>query len=95
MAAAAEAAQVRAAMVANQGQWRVSWAEANEPPEEDVVQRFRRAWAIAVSPARIENDPAWVYPREAEIWALFMNPAVLSTVVATHPDGRVVTLTRM
>ncbi len=87
--------QQQAAMAADQGQWRVTWTEEGEPPEEDVLQRFRRAWAIAVSPARIERDPAWDYPREAEIWALFVDPAVQSAVVATHPDGRTVTLARL
>ncbi len=91
----AAAAQARAAMVADQNQWRVTWAEDPDPPEQDVIQKFRRAWAIAVSPARIERDPAWDYPREAEIWTLFTDPAVLSVVVATHPDGRAVTLARM
>lgn len=65
------------------------------PPEQDVIRRFKRAWAIAVSPARIERDPLWVYLSEAETWASFANPAVQELQVARHPDGRTVTLMRL
>jgi hypothetical protein len=87
--------QQQAAAQADQSQWRVTWTDVGEPPEQDVVQKFRRAWAIAVSPARIERDPAWDYMAEGVVWGLFSDPAVQEAVIATHPDGRTVTLARM
>lgn len=86
-----------AAVAADQGQWRVTWTEINEPPEQEVIRRFRRAWAMAVAPARIEwaEDRRWVYLTEAETWNLFADGALQEAQVAHHPDGRTVTLARM
>ena len=94
---AAAAVQAGGGAAADQGQWRVTWTENNEPPVQDVIRRFRRAWAMAVAPARIEwaEDRRWVYLSEAETWALFADGAVQEAQVAHHPDGRTVTLARM
>ena len=82
-------------MLADNRQWRIVWTAPDEPDEDDTVMRFHQAWAVAVSPARIERDPAWVVPDREFIWNSFANPEIQSLTVATHNDGRTVTLTRM
>ena len=76
-------------------QWRIVWTAPDEPDEEDTVMRFHQAWAVAVSPARIERDPAWIVPDREFIWNSFANPEIQTLAVATHNDGRSITLTRL
>lgn len=82
-------------MMADNRQWRIVWTAPDEPDETDTVMRFHQAWAVAVSPARIERDPTWVVPDRVFIWDSFANPEIQTLTVARHNDGRTVTLTRM
>jgi hypothetical protein len=96
MAAAAENNNPPIPMLADNQQWRIVWYAPNEEDEEDIVTRFHQAWAIAVAPARIENEPGWVLPEREFIWNSFANvPAVQSLTVANHADGRSITLSRV
>lgn len=80
----------------DQTQWRVVWTAPNEPDEEDVILGFGTAWAIAVAPARIENDAVWLMPDRAFVWDAFaVDAAVQSLEVASHADGRRVRMTRL
>lgn len=80
----------------DQTQWRVVWMAPNEPDEEDVILGFGAAWAIAVAPARIENDPVWLLPDRAHVWDAFAADAAVQTLlVASHADGRQARLTRL
>ena len=76
-------------------QWRVVWTAPNEADEEDVIIGFGAAWAIAVAPARIENDGIWLMPDRAHVWDAFAVFDAISMEVATHDDGRRVRLTRL
>ena len=95
MAAAAENNQPISPLLADNHHWRIVWTAPDEPDEEDTVVRFYQAWAIAVSPARIERDAAWVFPDREFIWNSFVNPEVQTVTVATHNDGRTITLSRV
>lgn len=95
MAAAAENHIPPNPMLADNQQWRIVWTAPNEEDEEDIVTRFHQAWAIAVAPARIENEPAWVFPDREFIWNAFANPELQSLLVASHADGRAITLSRV
>ena len=79
----------------DQTQWRVVWTAPNEPDEEDVILGFGTAWAIAVAPARIENDGIWLMPDRAHVWDAFAVFDAISMEVASHDDGRRVRLTRL
>lgn len=82
-------------LLADNQQWRIVWTAPDEPDEDDTLMRFHQAWAVAVSPARIERDPAWVVPTRDFIWESFANPEIQTVTVATHNDGRTVSLTRL
>jgi hypothetical protein len=80
----------------DQTQWRIVWTAPGEQDEELIRTGFGTAWAIAVAPARIENDPAWLMPDRAFVWDAFAaDPAVQSLEVASHADGRITRLTRL
>lgn len=73
-------------------QWEIIWSEPGEPDHIELEARFRKAWDIALADARIEHD-GWQYPTREESWvALVAVPAGQSIVVATHADGRTVSL---
>jgi hypothetical protein len=99
MAAAAAAQQQQPQnnpWAGDQTQWRIVWTAPNEADEEDVILGFGAAWAIAVAPARIENDGIWRMPDRAHVWDAFaVDAAVQSLEVASHDDGRRVRLTRL
>ena len=83
-------------MMADNRQWRIIWTAPDEPDEEDTVARFHQAWAIATSVPRMEQDPEWLIPHRAFVWdTLEAQPGLQSIVVASHADGRTVTLTRL
>ena len=82
------------ALQGDQTQWSLTFTDPGEPDETEVQTGFRRAWAIAVSPARIEQD-GWEYTNRDAVWALFQDAAVQMIVVAHHPDGRDVRMTRL
>lgn len=94
-AAAANNNQPPHPMMVDNRQWRIVWTDPDEPAEEDTVSRFHQAWAIAVAPARIERDPAWLVPDRAFVWDSFADPELQTLIVASHNDGRVITLTRL
>jgi hypothetical protein len=75
-------------------QWEIIWSEPGEPDHKELEAGFRKAWDIAVADARIEHV-GWQYPSREELWdglALAGLPAGLSIIVATHADGRTVSL---
>jgi hypothetical protein len=83
-------------MMADNRQWRIVWSAPNEDDEEDTVSRFHTAWAIAVAPARIENDPEWLVPDRAFVWDTFADePDLQEMTVAWHNDGRIIRLSRV
>jgi hypothetical protein len=75
-------------------QWEITFTDPDEPDETEIQSGFRRAWAIAVSPARIEQGD-WDYTERDAVWALFHDPAVQSAIIASHPDGRQVKFRRL
>jgi hypothetical protein len=95
MAAAAENNNPPNLMMADNRQWRIVWTAPNEDDDEETVPRFHQAWAVAVAPARIENEPDWNVPGRDFIWNSFGNPEIQSLTVATHADGRTITLSRV
>jgi len=100
------AAEVEPPALANDDtQWRITWTAPDEEPEICHRNGFRRVWAVAVAVARMENDAdddeeededCWDITSREAIWQLFAaDAAVASAVIATHPDGRTITLTRL
>ena len=80
----------------DQTQWRIVWTAPGEQDEELIRTGFGTAWAIAVAPARIENDAVWLMPDRAFVWDAFaVDAAVQSLEVASHADGRRVRMTRL
>jgi hypothetical protein len=83
-------------MMADNRQWRIVWSAPDEDDDEDIVSRFHTAWAIAVAPARIENDPEWLVPDRAFVWDTFTDePDLQEMTVAWHNDGRIIRLSRV
>lgn len=83
-------------MMVDNRQWRIVWTAPDEPDEEDTVNRFHQAWAIATSVPRMEQDPEWLIPHRAFVWDTFTDdPELQTAIVASHNDGRTVTLTRL
>lgn len=92
-------------------QWRITWSAPDEAPEITHRNGFRRAYAVATGIAYMENDASddeddedddeagealWFITDRAHTWQLFAgNPALDTVIIALHPDGRTIRLTRL
>jgi hypothetical protein len=82
-------------MLAQQGQWRVTWLVQGEQPEVDVMNRWADAWALAQPwPEERGEDGGWLYTRRLSALEAFQNGAASVVVAWTRNGGNQTILSR-